>query len=306
MVTFFATARPFRGHVGTIQRNAIRSWMRLCPPCEILLLGNDEGSSELAQSWGLRHIPQIECNEYGTPLISSLFEIAQREAKSALLCQINADIMLTNDFLPAIRMLAKRKRMFLAAGQRWDVDIHGLWNFDGPDWEKELREVIKKRGSLHPATGLDYFIFQKGAFTGLPPFAIGRRVLDNWLIFKARTLSMPVIDATPAITAIHQNHGYEFHPGGEQAIMSGLEVQRNLELAGGSEHVFTLEDATHVLTQSGVKLIMAKERLRRHVNSLATVYPRLSPWMKVAGSVWKTIKRSNPLNDRGSRSDNTA
>lgn len=310
MVTFFATARQFRGHVGIIQRNAIRSWMQLCPPCEVLLLGDDEGTSELAKEWGLRHIPNIDRNDYGTPLISSLFEKAQDAAKHSLLCQINADIMLTNDFLPAARILVSRKRMFLAAGQRWDVDIGRPWNFDRPDWENRLREVIKQRGSLHAATGLDYFIFPKGAFSKIPPFAIGRRVLDNWLIFNARTLSMPVIDATAVITAVHQNHGYDFHPGGEKAIMGGLEVQRNLELAGAPEHIFTLEDATHVLTPSGVNLILTQERLRRHVNSLATVYPRLAPCMKVAGRVWKTVKRSNSrfekLSERRSPEDDSA
>ncbi|HEU4345179.1 MAG TPA: hypothetical protein VFU31_26820 [Candidatus Binatia bacterium] len=289
MITLFATARPFRGHVGVIQRNAVRSWMELCPPCEILLLGDDEGTSELAKEWRLRHVPQIQRNEFGTPLISSLFETAREKARYEILCQINADIMLTSDFLPAVRVLGARNTMFLAAGQRWDVDIMESWNFDQPDWQDGLRELVRSRGSLHPATGLDYFIFPRGAFNKLPAFAIGRRVLDNWLIFQARSLSMPVIDATRAITAIHQNHGYDFHPGGESTIMGGLEAQRNLELAGGWRNTFDLNDATHVLTSSHSS---ASIHLRRKWRTLP--FPILRAHNNigyVTGGVLRLLKR---------------
>ena len=39
MITFFATPKPFRGHIRVIQRNAIQSWQRLHSDAEILLLG---------------------------------------------------------------------------------------------------------------------------------------------------------------------------------------------------------------------------------------------------------------------------
>jgi len=297
MITLFTTARPFRGHVGVIQRNAIRSWMMLHPSCEILLLGDDDGVFEVAKEFGLRHIAQIERNEFGTPLISSLFEIAQKAAKHEFLCQVNADIMLTNDFLPAVEILASRKKRFIATGQRWDVDIDYVWDFSRKDWQIELRELIKEKGSLHPQTGLDYFIFPKDTFEKLPAFAIGRRILDNWLIYKARSLSIPVIDATNIITAIHQNHGYDFHPGGEVAITGGVEVRRNFDLAGGQDHVFTLRDATHALSSSAVKLILTSERLRRHIDTLGIVYPRLLPGMKVLSRFIKKVKslRLSPL-----------
>ncbi len=268
MISLFTTARPFHGHVAIIQRNAIRSWMALCPPCEILLLGDDDGTADLAREWGLRYVSEIERNEFGTPLISSLFETAQETAKFQLLCQINADVMLTNDFLPAVRALASRKKPFLAAGQRWDVDIVEPWNFDSANWQEDLRELATKTGSLHPATGLDYFIFPKGAFKKLPPFAIGRRILDNWLLFQARRLSMPVIDSTHVITAIHQNHGYEFHPGGESAIMEGVEAQRNLEFAGGWGNILSLKDATHILITKDSHFAPGRVRLRRNWRTL--------------------------------------
>ena len=37
MLTIFATAKPFRGHDGIIQRNAVASWTRLRPQPESVL-----------------------------------------------------------------------------------------------------------------------------------------------------------------------------------------------------------------------------------------------------------------------------
>jgi hypothetical protein len=34
MLTFFTTAKPFRGHSGVIQRNALKSWTLLHPDVE--------------------------------------------------------------------------------------------------------------------------------------------------------------------------------------------------------------------------------------------------------------------------------
>jgi hypothetical protein len=295
MITLFATARPFSGHLELIQNNAIRSWLTLRPRCEILLLGDDGGSAEAARAFGIRHIPKVDCNEFGTPLINSLFALAQRHASNDILCQINADIMLTDDFVPAVLRARANKKKFLIAGQRWDVDIKEPWYFNDSRTSDRLRERVGQVGSLHPPTGLDYFVFVKGTLGEIPPFAIGRRILDNWLIYQARRLGIAVIDATHAITAIHQNHDYSFHPQGEAGVMEGPEVERNLELAGGPSHVFTLEDATHRLTSSGVKPVLTATRLRRHADTLSILYPRIAPVMTTVGRVLKLVKSLRPL-----------
>jgi hypothetical protein len=279
--------------MGIIQVNAIRSWLALCPPCEILLLGNDEGTPEIACEHGIRHIPGIECNEFGTPLISSLFETAEMGARYNVLCQVNADIMLSDDLVLAVQRLTRKKKVFLATGRRWDVEVTSAWDFSRPDWPTRLRSFALEHGSLHPATGMDYFLFAKGSLGKLPPFAIGRRVLDNWLIFRARSLRLPVIDLTNAVMAVHQNHDYEFHPYGQAGVMTGPEVDRNLGLAGGLDHVFTLDDATHVLTATGVKRVLTTEKLRRHLNTLGIVYPSLAPVLK-AGAKFLNLARKGP------------
>jgi len=76
MLTIFSVPKPFHGRIGVIQTNAIRSWVLLRPACEVILFGNEEGTAEIASRFGIRHIPDVERNEYGTPLVSSVFSTA--------------------------------------------------------------------------------------------------------------------------------------------------------------------------------------------------------------------------------------
>jgi hypothetical protein len=69
MLTLFTVPKAFKEHINNIQLNAILSWMSLRPRPEIILFGDDEGTPEVAEELGLRHVPEIACNEYGTPLV---------------------------------------------------------------------------------------------------------------------------------------------------------------------------------------------------------------------------------------------
>jgi hypothetical protein len=92
---------------------------------------------------------------------------------------------------------------------------------------------------------------------------------DNWLVWKARSQGAPVVDATEHVVAIHQNHDYAYHPQGKQGVWQDEEAQRNYELAGGTPHIYTIDDATHRLTPEGVvpnpgyRLAPARRALRR-------------------------------------------
>ena len=48
MLTFFTTAKPFKGHSAIIQRNALKSWTLLDPDIEVILFGDEEGAAEVA------------------------------------------------------------------------------------------------------------------------------------------------------------------------------------------------------------------------------------------------------------------
>jgi hypothetical protein len=271
MLTLFSIPKPFRGRIAIIQRNAIQSWLQLRPACEIILFGDDEGTAEVAARYGIWHVPEVARNEHGTPLINSLFELAQAIASHRLLAYVNADIILTSDFLKAVHRVWLRK--FLLVGQRWDLDLTELLDYDDPTWESRLRSTVAERGSLHLQWGIDYFVFTQGLWGEIPPFAIGRTAWDNWLIYRARSLGAPVVDATQVITAVHQNHDYAHHSQGKTGVWKGPEAQRNLELAGGYRHVFTLLDATWLLTPRGLWPALSAEHCRRHLETLLVLFP---------------------------------
>lgn len=70
MLTLFTTAKPFEGHSGVIQRNALKSWKLLHPDIEIILFGDDASGTEIANKLGFRHEPFVERNEFGAKRLS--------------------------------------------------------------------------------------------------------------------------------------------------------------------------------------------------------------------------------------------
>jgi hypothetical protein len=284
MFTLFSIPKPFKGNIGIIQTNAIKSWLKLS--CEIILLGDDEGVAETASELGVKHVSGVTKNEYGTPLLDSAWEIVESSASHNLMVYSNTDIILMSDFISGVRRAPEGR--FLMVGQRWDVELNELVNFDNPEWEAELRDHVARFGALHPPTGSDYFVFPRRAMGKLPPFIVGRPGWDNWLIYHARSLGMPVIDATRAITVIHQNHG-------SNRITSGVEVDNNLRLVGGSQYVFTLADATYALTSTGLERISFWKHLNRSLASATVLHPRLAPLRHLTsgidtlGSTFKVI-----------------
>src|SRR5258708_38255103 len=66
MLTIFTTAKPFRGHTGIIQRNALQPWKALHPGIEVILFGEDPGAAPPARELGLHPAPSGERNQVGT------------------------------------------------------------------------------------------------------------------------------------------------------------------------------------------------------------------------------------------------
>jgi len=271
MLTLFTVPKPFRDHIAVIQRNAIRSWTLLRPACEIILLGNDEGTAEAAGEFGLRHVPHVARNEYGTPLVNDLFEKAKHLANHELLCYVNADIILMSDFTRAVERVAHHKRQFLMVGQRWDVDLREPWDFHLPDWQSRLRAHVQKEGELHPKEGIDYFVFPRDVFGTIPPFAVGRPGWDNWMIYRARELSAAVVDASNVVMAVHQNHSYGRF-GSKRGRAVSPETQRNRELMG--KEYCTLKDVTHLLQPDGLHYAWLQQILYP-LRRLSVLFPML-------------------------------
>lgn len=254
MLTFFTTAKPFLGHTRVIQRNALRSWTLLSPDAEVILFGDEEGAAEAAKELGLRHEPHVERNEFGTKRLDYMFCRAQAIAGHELLCYINSDILLMQDFCDAVERVRERHWHFLMVGHRRDIEITVPLSFGNKDWQSLLRQRALRKGRLRGPEWIDYFAFRSGLFgEAVPRFVVGRVFWDNWLVWKALASNHAVIDATEAVLAVHQNHDYGYHPQGKEGVFSGEEAEGNYELAGGWRHLRTIADATEVVRKGGLK-----------------------------------------------------
>lgn len=243
MLTFFTAPKAFTGHIGVIQRNALESWAALQPRAQMLLFGDEEGIAATAAELGLTHVPEIARNEYGTPLLDDLLAKAELHAEHDILCYANADVLLASDFTDAVRRIGELCPRYLVVGQCLDLDVA----------DSSWREALQASGTLRGWDFLDYFVFPRGLFGPIPPFAVGRAGFDNWLVWRARKLGAPVIDTTTRATAVHQRHAYDHVPEGAAWSYAGVEARRNIELAGGRRHLFNLLDATHAFTTSGLE-----------------------------------------------------
>lgn len=242
LLTIFSAPKPFTvPHIRTIQRNAIRSWLALGPDVQVILIGEEEGLAETAAELGVTHLPNVQRNSSGTPLVSSIFALARQVNDSPLLACINADILLQPNFLEGARQAASLCSQFLLVGQRWDLDVRTELDFSDPDWLTTLQQDLSQRGRLHTRGGSDYFIFPRVCFREIPDFAIGRAGWDNWMIYEARCRGWACVDATETIQIVHQDHDYAHLPQG-QAHYRLPETFENVRMAGGRRTIFTLID----------------------------------------------------------------
>jgi hypothetical protein len=243
MLTLFSVPKPFRGEIGGIQRRSLESWTAL-EDVQVVLLGNEEGVAEAARDAGVRHVPGLERTEWRTPRLDAAFREAERVASQPYRCFVHADVLLHPDLLASTSLVAETASAFLLVGQTGEED-----------------------GTLRGAAALDWFVFPAGLYETIPPFAIGRACFDNWLVWKARQEGI-VVDATRAVTAVHQRHGYDHLAGGKQEAYYGEEAVRNLELAGGKSHLYTIHDASHLLVDGRLKrnlgaTLRARETVRK-------------------------------------------
>jgi len=283
MTTIFALPKPFEAHAGIIQANAIRSWANLQPSCEILLIGDEPGTKEMADEIKAAHIPDVKRNQWGTPLISDIFNSAHRAASYPTMCYINSDIILPGNFTTQISRISLND--FLCVGRRWNTNVREYIDYHDRDWEEKLQEKVHKQGRLFLWSALDYFVFPKHLYTEVPPFAVGRPSWDNWMIYHARICDIPVIDATKSILAVHQSHGYSHISSNERKI---AEKNDNIKLTGGAEHFFHAGHATLVLTQKGLKPALSPIYLYFRLSSLIVQ----KKWLKFLHPLIKAVNKT--------------
>lgn len=254
MLTFFSTAKPFEGHSGVIQRNALQSWKLLHPEVEIILFGDEAGVAEICAEMKLRHEPHVERHESGMKYLNYMFARARELARHEYLCYSNCDIIQLPRFGLAFGKILARRERFLMVGRRWDADVAHPLDFQKPDWSHRLYEEVTSTGFHQTPDFIDFFVFPRKLYGQVPPLIVGRSYWDHWLVWKALSLGVPVIDCSRFVAAVHQNHGYSYHPQGKLGTNEDELAQRNFALSGNGRDLRSLHDATYAMTGAGMIL----------------------------------------------------
>ena len=145
MLTIFSIPKPFHNEISIIQNNAIRSWAHLNPACEVILFGDEEGIEEAAKESDVKHIREIRRNEYGTPILSDIFEKVQIISQNDYICYVNADIILTSDVMNALSKITHFHE-FLLVGKRMNTDISEPLTITG-NWEPDFLKYVELDGT---------------------------------------------------------------------------------------------------------------------------------------------------------------
>jgi hypothetical protein len=249
MLTILSTPKAFTGLFAVIQRNAIESWTKLEPRPEIILFGRDPGTAEICDDLGLRHVPNVATNAQGTPLLSDMFITGQALAANPVVCWANADIIFGATLMRAAEAVTDHTWPAYLVGRRTDIDqLAPLDFFDG--WSEQIAARARREGERKPANWIDYFMFTRGLFAELPPFAVGRPGYDPWLIWRAADLGADVIDATDYVLAVHQRHDYS-HVGSRAAVFGGVEAQQNAAIVDHWRHYHSIGHARLKLDSRG-------------------------------------------------------
>ncbi len=287
MLTVFAVPKPFSGHIGVIQRNAVRSWQRLHHECQVVLCGDEAGVGDAARELEVDRIPDVETNEFGTPLLSSVFESVERHARHDLLCYANADILLFPDILDPVRRVSAALDRFLVVGEAVGLEVTQAVAFDDVDAE-ELHERAHRVGALRGRKAIDFFVFRRNTLGHVLDFAVGRPCWDNWVIWRARSLRMPVVDVTAITTVVHQSHDYGHVRHVRGSRWEGPEGDSNFDLMRWEERRFTLDDATHRATIDG--LTRKEESLQHRVRTELILHDRTVPLARILERGYRQLR----------------
>src|SRR5580704_7092118 len=117
-LTLLAMPKPFDGHIGIIQRNAITSWTQLSPRPDIFLFGEEYGTAEIASELQIGHLRDIHRNEFGTPLLNDLVKRAKEVTQTPMLGYVNCDIILLQEFQDSLATIQEQMAQFLAVTHR--------------------------------------------------------------------------------------------------------------------------------------------------------------------------------------------
>ncbi len=301
MLTIFTAARPFHARTAAIQRNALRSWTLLHPAVQIILFGDAEGSQEVAWELGIHYEENPQVTASGSVRLDYMFTNAHRCARYSTLCYVPCDTMLLPDFCDALTRVEALYREFLMVGRSCDLHVSTPVSFGDCDWHSLLRRQTQMAGREILRDRAAYVAFSRGTcLADIPPIAMDSPYSTKWLIWKALSDQVPVVDASGMALAVQQ------HGDPDDSFCSGSETAKSaaesLALCGGDKHLRTVANAPYLLT--AVDVVRIRWRRWHCWRARATRWSLQVPrvWQDV---IWRLRKLSGTAVLQGTRGKST-
>ena len=175
----------------------------------------------------------IEKNIHGIPILGNMYlHMYDLCPNAKTYTYINGDIIGQADFVDTISAILATPTItdFLMVGQRTNVQ----WNKDNNvKLSSSSFDNHFEKGALFRTDAQDYFTVTKNAidWNSIPPFVIGRRGYDNWLVDHVyHNPKVALIDGTKTVRMIHQTDtdGNMAHGGSHKKTRDNIEYNRDL------------------------------------------------------------------------------
>lgn len=284
-IVIFTTPKPRNDQTEAVQIAAFRSWRRAFPKATIFLYGDVASWNEEFESLVMQPAGPLLQGGKGGEVICEMFQDASKRGGGEILIYLNSDILLDDSAAHVVKKLQDRPGPWLGSARRWCLP---KWSDVAPASELEWSIFFsraEKSGRWGEACALDIFLFRGLSFQSMPPFFIGHRGWDNWMIFHARANRIPVIDLSDEMRAIHCDHDYSYAKGNSApSRRDGPLEEANLKMLGGEERLFHLGHATHELRHGTVGVCRSWGSLQRSIELWQIQHPRQRWW-------WRPVRR---------------
>jgi hypothetical protein len=250
MISFLTSPKPFRDLSKDIQYRAIRNWLTVADGAEVILYGDSPGIDEAAAELGVRVQKEVGCAPSGLPYFGAIAAHAAEHARYDLQVYLNCDILLSGLYQVMERLKYDR---YLLIGQCINLGEGVVIDEPADEWISILGNLAaEKKLEMRSVAGVDYFGFRRGTWDELPPVVIGRGAYDQALLSYCQRRGFPLVDATLAVTALHQFHEYGHVAGGQKTVFSGEDAKNNLIVAG-RHSVSVISDAEYFIDGSTIR-----------------------------------------------------
>ena len=212
-ITFISAFRKFKPPFDRIQHSALYSWKEQGIP---VIAPTNEVDTETACA-GYDNITLIDGVKRGreigfptqSPIVPDLIAKALPVADTTMVAYINADIIITENFVEKIQqMVDKYGYDIYAVGSRYEIDLKEYVN--SPESYKKVQE--QNRGAYDDSTSSDIFIASKFTWrkviSEMPDFILGRWGWDNYLHMMAEVYRLKKHNCSDVLPILHCKHTF--------------------------------------------------------------------------------------------------